>query len=90
MVLVYTSLKHLGNQLLPPAKIDITKPSTILPAIEGADAVISLVGILTGTEQQFIDLQEKGGQNVAQAAKDAGVKRVVMVSALGIDGGETP
>lgn len=87
---MYPSLKHLGNQLLPPAQVDITKPSTILPAIEGADAVISLVGILTGTGQQFIDLQEKGGRNVAQAAKDAGVKRVVMVSALGIDGGETP
>lgn len=87
---VYQSLKGLGAQLLPPAKVDITQPSTILPAVEGADAVISLVGILTGTEKQFIDLQEKGGQYVAQAAKDAGVKRVVMVSALGIDGGETP
>lgn len=70
--------------------MDITQPSTITPAVEGADAVISLVGILTGTEKQFIDLQEKGGQNVAKAAKEAGVKRVIMVSALGIDGGETP
>ncbi|KAI5451405.1 hypothetical protein NCC49_001712 [Naganishia albida] len=87
---LYQSLKGLGAQLLPPAKVDISQPSTITPAVEGADAVISLVGILTGTEKQFIDLQEKGGQNVAKAAKDAGVKRVVMVSALGIDGGETP
>jgi NADH dehydrogenase len=53
--------------------------------------VISLVGILTGTEKQFVELQQKGGENVAKAAKEAGVGRVLMVSALGADvNGITP
>lgn len=97
---VHTSLSHLGTQLLPPASLDITAPSSrsdsapssnaLLQAFSGADAVVSLVGILTGTPEQFEKIQREGGENVAAAAKKAGVKRVVMVSALGIDDALTP
>lgn len=92
-------MQHLGTQLLPPASLDITSPSSrsdspsenaLLQAFDGADAVVSLVGILTGTPSQFEKIQKEGGENVALAAKRAGVKRVVMVSALGIDDALTP
>ncbi len=78
-------MKHLGAQLLPPQALDITNPSTLPPAFAGAHAVVSLVGILTGTPAQFESIQKRGGENVARAAKEAGVGKVVMVSALGAD-----
>lgn len=90
--IVYEQLRPLGSQLLPPISLDITSPSSLSSAISTSkpDAVISLVGILTGTERDFVELQEKGGENVARACREGGVGRVVGVSALGIDGGETP
>jgi len=48
------------------------------------------VGILTGTKKEFEEIQLKGGENVARAAKEEGVGRVVVVSALGIEKGGTP
>lgn len=89
---VWTSLKPLGAQLLPPVSLDITSPESLKSAMASSqpDAVISLVGILTGSPKEFEDIQAKGGENVARACKEAQVGKVVAISALGIDGGETP
>ncbi|KAK4689081.1 hypothetical protein P7C73_g1040, partial [Tremellales sp. Uapishka_1] len=87
----YDTLSHLGAQILPPQSADITLPATLGPVLEGASAVVSLVGLLTGSARQFDDIQRKGAENVALAAKEAGVGRVVMVSAIGADEkGTTP
>ena len=80
----------MGSCILPPQKLDITDHSTLAPVFEGADVVVSLVGILTGTPSQFEKIQAQGGENVAKAAKDAGVKKLVGISALGIEAGGTP
>jgi uncharacterized protein YbjT (DUF2867 family) len=86
---VYEKLKPLGSSILPPQSLDITSPSTLSPVFKDADVVVSLVGILTGTPEQFRKVQEEGGDNVARIAKEEGVGRVVVVSALGVDkGGE--
>lgn len=87
---VHSRLSPLGSSILPPAHIDITDPSTLNPVFAGADAIVSLVGILTGTKKEFEEIQLKGGENVARAAKEEGVGRVVVVSALGIEKGGTP
>ncbi|KAF8341308.1 NAD(P)-binding protein [Cantharellus anzutake] len=67
-----------------PFQLDVTKPVTLKPAFESADTVVSLVGVLHGTQRQFEEIQWKGAQNVATAAKEAGA-RLIHVSAIGAD-----
>lgn len=79
------SMKHdTHSNMLSAIPIDITKSSTIAPALGDAHTVISLVGILHGTPKQFEDIQWKGAANVAQAARDVGAK-LVHFSAIGAD-----
>ncbi|KAF9460103.1 NAD(P)-binding protein [Collybia nuda] len=76
---IYSSLRDLvgaPGRLLPPVILDITKPDTMSHAFEGADAVVSLVGIMEGTKKQFEDVQWKGSENVAHATKSVGAKLI--------------
>jgi len=73
-----------GDRLLPPVTLDITKPSTLVPAFENAGVIVSLVGLMHGTPQQFEDIQWHGAENVARAARQAGAK-LVHFSAIGAD-----
>ncbi len=61
---------------------DITKAASVARAVQGADIVINLVGILTGN---FDAVQHRGAANVTQAAAAAGAKALVHVSAIGAD-----
>jgi uncharacterized protein YbjT (DUF2867 family) len=83
---LHTSLSKtpISASLLSPVAADVTKPSTLKPAFESADVVISLVGILHGTDKQFEEIQWKGAENVAKAARHASAK-LVHVSAIGAD-----
>jgi uncharacterized protein YbjT (DUF2867 family) len=61
-------------------------PDSLLAAAEGADAVINLVGILFPTGRQtFKAVQEEGARHVAEAARAAGARALVHVSAIGAD-----
>jgi len=65
---------------------DITKPETYKAALTGSYAVINLVGILYETgKQKFATIQTEGAANLAKYAKEAGVKRFIQLSALGVD-----
>ena len=70
--------------LMPPQVIDITDPRTLKPALDQSDIVISLVGLMNGTPNQFEDIQWRGAENVARAAKENGAK-LIHVSAIGAD-----
>lgn len=59
---------------------DITKPDSVRRAVDGADAVINLVGILKG---DFDALHVKGPRNIAEAAADVGAGALVHLSAIG-------
>lgn len=62
----------------------LADPLTIAAALQGADAVVNLVGILTESgDQTFAAVQSRGARAVAEAVKEAGIKRFVHVSALG-------
>jgi len=59
-------------------------PDSLLAAAEGADAVINLVGILFPTgKQTFKAVQDEGARHVAEAARTAGAKALVHISAIG-------
>ena len=59
-------------------------PDSLLAAADGADAVINLVGILFPTgKQTFRAVQDEGTRHVAEAARAAGAKALVHVSAIG-------
>ena len=59
-------------------------PWSVERAIEGADAVVNLVGILHETgKQKFDAVQGSGPQVVAEAAKAAGLQSIVQLSAIG-------
>ncbi|HEU4476392.1 MAG TPA: complex I NDUFA9 subunit family protein [Methyloceanibacter sp.] len=59
-------------------------PDSLLAAADGADSVINLVGILFPTGRQtFKDVQDEGARHVAEAARAAGARALVHVSAIG-------
>jgi len=59
-------------------------PDSLLAAAQGADAVINLVGILFPTgKQTFKAVQDEGARHVAEAARAAGAKALVHISAIG-------
>ncbi len=69
-----------------PVFADLNKDFTIHAAVERADLVINLVGILFERgRQRFAALQSDGAKRVATAATAAGVKQLIHVSALGAD-----
>jgi len=61
---------------------DLTKPATVERAVEGADAVINLVGVFKG-DLEAVHVQ--GAGKLATAAKKAGAKALVHISAIGVD-----
>lgn len=63
---------------------NVRYPDSIARALEGADGVVNLVGILAKTGAQTFDtVHTSGARTVAQAARAAGARRLVHVSALG-------
>jgi uncharacterized protein YbjT (DUF2867 family) len=62
---------------------EMTNTVSLQHAVEGVDAVVHLVAIRQGKEEQFQRVMEQGTRDLASAAKTAGVKRFVLMSALG-------
>lgn len=80
-------LKPMGDVgQVTPLRADITDPKSVAMAVAGVDAVVNLVGILYESGRATFDaIHVKAAANVAQAAKAAGVTRLVHMSALGAD-----
>ncbi|KAK7465355.1 hypothetical protein VKT23_005334 [Stygiomarasmius scandens] len=88
---LYQQLKDtlpVTERLLQPASVDITKPETLGSVFKDASVVVSLVGIMHGTPQDFENIQWKGASNVAEATKAAGAK-LIHISAIGADANST-
>ncbi len=64
---------------------DVTDPASLNAACKGVDAVVHLVAIIKGSKQAFESVMEQGTRNVVAAAQEAGVRRFVLASALGLD-----
>ena len=61
----------------------MTDAASLRSAVEGQDVVVHLVAILTGKPDQFRSVMEGGTRDLLAAARDAGVQRFVLMSALG-------
>jgi len=62
---------------------DVTDRVTVRNAIDGCTHVVHLVAILRGRPQDFDRVMTEGFRNVLAAAKEQGVERAVLMSALG-------
>jgi uncharacterized protein YbjT (DUF2867 family) len=62
---------------------DVTDAGSLREAVRGCDTVVHLVAILTGSRRQFEQIMEQGTRNLVAAAKEEGVRRFVLMSALG-------
>ncbi|HJS39868.1 MAG TPA: complex I NDUFA9 subunit family protein [Sphingomicrobium sp.] len=63
-------------------RADVTQRESVARAVEGAGAVINLVGILDGA---FKAVHVDGAANIAEEAKRAGASALVHISAIGAD-----
>ena len=64
---------------------DVTDPASLRAAFEGVDTVVHLVAIIKGKPADFERVMSQGTRNVVAAAQEAGARRFVLASALGLD-----
>jgi uncharacterized protein YbjT (DUF2867 family) len=71
---------------ISPVQANVRFPDSLLAPARGANAVINLVGILAAHGRQtFKAVQDEGARHVAEAARAAGAKAFVHMSAIGAD-----
>ena len=66
---------------------DVTDAASLKRAAAGADAVVHLVAIIAGSRRDFERVMKQGTRNLVSAAGEAGVRRFVLMSALGVSEG---
>jgi uncharacterized protein YbjT (DUF2867 family) len=63
---------------------DVTDSETLRRAVQDIDVVVHLVAIRQGKPKEFERVMVGGTRNLLAAAKDAGVRRIVLMSVLGV------
>jgi uncharacterized protein YbjT (DUF2867 family) len=66
------------------AEGDVTRPETLAAALAACDTVVHLVAIRQGRAEEFQRVMVDGTRNLLTAAREAGVRRFVHMSALGV------
>jgi len=77
--------RHLSTIGVEVARGDVTDPAGLRAALAGCSRVVHLVGILKGSPADFDRVMTQGTRSLVAAAKEAGVERFVLMSALGTD-----
>jgi uncharacterized protein YbjT (DUF2867 family) len=77
------SWKKAGIRCQEAVQGDVTDPEAVGRAVRDVDVVVHLVAIRQGSAEQFQRVMIGGTRNLIAAAKDAGVRRFVLMSALG-------
>jgi NADH dehydrogenase len=62
---------------------DVTDPQSVRAALAGCDAVVHLVAIRRGSPTDFERVMSQATRDLVAAARDAGVRRFVLMSAAG-------
>ena len=71
---------------------DVSEPSTIAGVADGCDVVVHLVGIIAETPPKvtFQRVNVNGTENIVREAERAGVRKIIYVSSLGCERGQSP
>jgi len=82
-------LQPMGNVgQIHAVQANLRYADSVLRAAEGADVVINAVGVLASVgKQSFAAVHVEGARAVAKAAREAGARRLVHISAIGADAG---
>jgi uncharacterized protein YbjT (DUF2867 family) len=62
---------------------DVTEAASVRRAVDGCDVVVHLVAIRQGSREKFERVMEQATRDLVAAAKEAGARRFVLMSALG-------
>jgi NADH dehydrogenase len=76
------SLANWGCELVEG---DVTDPASLGRAVSGCDVVVHLVAIITGRPEEFERVMSQGTRDLVAVSHEAGVKRFVLMSALGVN-----
>jgi NADH dehydrogenase len=68
---------------------DVTDPASLLAAARGVRTIVHLVAIVEGAPATFERVMAAGTGNLVEAARESGVRRIVLMSALGTTPGAT-
>ncbi len=77
-----------GHQVMPFSRAtggDVRDRDAVFAAVREAEAVCHLVAILDGTDEQFQAINADGARNVVEAAQAAGGRRLLHMSAAGVN-----
>jgi NADH dehydrogenase len=74
------TLASWGSELVPGDMGDV---ASLRRAVEGAEVVVHLVSIRQGSDEDFRRVMDRGTRDLIDAAKEGGVRRFVLMSALG-------
>jgi uncharacterized protein YbjT (DUF2867 family) len=75
--------KRAGLRCQDAVQGDVTDAESVRRAASGCEAVVQMVAIIMGSSRDFERVMEEGTRNVIAAAQEVGVKRFVLMSALG-------
>jgi uncharacterized protein YbjT (DUF2867 family) len=78
--------KEAGIRCQEAVQGDVTDADSLRRAVAGREVVVHLVAIRQGKPEQFREVMIEGTRNLIAAAKDEGVRRFVLMSALGVTG----
>lgn len=69
---------------IQPVQANLRFPDSVSRAVEGAHVVVNCVGVLSPTGAQTFDaVHDEGARAVARAAREAGARRLLHISAIG-------
>ena len=63
---------------------DMADRASLRAAVEGCEAIVHLVAIIHGSQQDFESVMSQGTRDLVAAAEEAGTRRLVLMSALGV------
>jgi NADH dehydrogenase len=77
------SWKESGIRCQEAVQGDVTDPESLQRGVQGADVVVHLVAVRQGSSEQFQRVMVGGTRHLLEASKQAGIRRFVLMSALG-------
>ena len=80
----------LEHPRLVRAKGNVLDPASLREAFAGCEAVAHLVAIRRGSEADFERMHVEATRNVVEAAKAVGARRLLLMSAHGVEAADTP